>query len=448
MRKRSIVAIMLMISIIVVAGFQLLPITESDSFKIEDRRALVPNNSDIDLVVISDIHYIADRLVEDSPVFINMVENGDGKDLIYIDTLIEAFINQMLIDQPDGVIVTGDITFNGEQLSHEQMADLFSRLNAAGIKVYVMPGNHDLNNYYAIGFKGEETYRVDRLSGDAFSELYHAYGYQEALATDSDSLSYVTVLREDVWLIMLDSNNYESNNMQMKSVTKGQIKSGTLAWLAVVLEEAEAQHVTPVLAMHHNLFQHHPLFEENFVIENSEEVLALLREYDVRVNLSGHIHAQHIEENEGIYDIVTGAYSVFPNRYGAITIDEKRQFNYQTKPVDVSSYAKEIGETNPDLINYHTYGPAFFHDVSYRKAFMDLLLFDKPDEVIIPMAEVFAEVNTLFFAGTVAEERSRLLESEGYQNWLKDGKTFYSEYLQSVLNTEEQDENSLTIELD
>lgn len=44
------------------------------------------------------------------------------------------------------LLAAGDLTFNGEKLSHETVAGLFEEIEAAGVPVLTLPGNHDVNN--------------------------------------------------------------------------------------------------------------------------------------------------------------------------------------------------------------------------------------------------------------------------------------------------------------
>ena len=44
------------------------------------------------------------------------------------------------------LLAAGDLTFNGEKLSHETVAGLFEEIEAAGVPVLTLPVNHDVNN--------------------------------------------------------------------------------------------------------------------------------------------------------------------------------------------------------------------------------------------------------------------------------------------------------------
>ncbi|WP_369411552.1 metallophosphoesterase, partial [Campylobacter jejuni] len=57
---------------------------------------------------------------------------------------------------------------NGEKASHEYVAKQLRRLTAKHIRVYVVPGNHDLNNPIARRFKGKHQYSTEATSPTLF----------------------------------------------------------------------------------------------------------------------------------------------------------------------------------------------------------------------------------------------------------------------------------------
>ena len=74
------------------------------------------------MVFATDIHYLNPSLVEQGEPFDNVIANGDGKVVHYSDQLLDAFIDEMIELRPDFLILTGDLTFNGEKESHVTIA--------------------------------------------------------------------------------------------------------------------------------------------------------------------------------------------------------------------------------------------------------------------------------------------------------------------------------------
>ena len=98
------------------------------------------------IIVASDLHYLSPALTDHGPYFQYLIENADGKVTAYGEELVEAFVAQVLEKAPDALILSGDLTFNGAEQSHMELATLLRPLKDAGIRVLVLPGNHDLEN--------------------------------------------------------------------------------------------------------------------------------------------------------------------------------------------------------------------------------------------------------------------------------------------------------------
>lgn len=168
------------------------------------------------LFTATDLHYIAPTLTDNGALFTDLIEQGDGKAMAYSDALIEAFVAQVIAEKPDALILSGDLTFNGARESHKALSLRLARVRDAGIPVFVLPGNHDLNSSSAARFEGDGYTRVDGVTAGEFAALYHAFGFDGALSRDADSLSYVAALSDDLRLLMLDVNTSAAPNAVLK----------------------------------------------------------------------------------------------------------------------------------------------------------------------------------------------------------------------------------------
>ena len=78
------------------------------------------------IIVASDLHYLSTSLFDDGEAFTSLVEHADGKYMPYIEEIVEAFTEEVIAYKPDYLLLLGDLTFNGEELSHQ---DLSAKLN-------------------------------------------------------------------------------------------------------------------------------------------------------------------------------------------------------------------------------------------------------------------------------------------------------------------------------
>lgn len=158
---------------------------------------------DLDFMVISDIHYLADELNDDGKAIMELMEEADGRNTPHIVDLFDKWIETVISEKPDMVFITGDISFNGEKKSHEEIADKLMQLKKNNIEVFVLPGNHDIARY-AYGFNGEEVYETAVTMEEDYRKIYEDFGYSKAMSIDPASLSYTLNLNEDYVAFMID----------------------------------------------------------------------------------------------------------------------------------------------------------------------------------------------------------------------------------------------------
>lgn len=368
------------------------------------------------IIVASDLHYLSPALTDYGPYFQSLIENADGKVTAYGKELVEAFVAQVLEKSPDALILSGDLTFNGAEQSHIELAALLHPLKDAGIRVLVLPGNHDLENPMAASFQRNSYTLVSSVDAARFSNIYASYGYQDALLRDRASLSYVVELLPNLWVLLVDVNTAEA---------PGCLTEQTLSWVERQLKDA-AQNGAWVLAVsHQNLLQHNGIFTAGYRMENADCLLALYESYGVICNLSGHLHIQHIAQSgTGLPDIATSSLAVSPNQYGVFELGE-RSASYGAVPVDVSAWAASTGQTSLDLLDFTRYSYDVFWNTSYCQGLAELQTVKNAEA----MASYFADVNAAYFAGdmTKCECKDDLL-----LQW-KQQPSFLSVYLQSIV---------------
>lgn len=72
--------------------------------------------------ILSDTHLIADELHDNGSAFDQMRKTSAGKDLDYQELSLKAFVRKVITEKPIAVIITGDLTFNGEKVSALKLA--------------------------------------------------------------------------------------------------------------------------------------------------------------------------------------------------------------------------------------------------------------------------------------------------------------------------------------
>lgn len=376
----------------------------------------------VTLFVTSDIHFLDPGLIADMDEFEKMCRNGDGKMTHIAPELTDALIEETLAARPDALILSGDLTYNGERDSHRELARRLEVLPENGIPVYVIPGNHDVNNPASRSFDGKEFEPVRNVSAKGFARNYQKLGYGSALYRDKESLSYIAPISKDVWLAMLDTCDYEESEGWQPDDSS--IAASTLAWLETCLEAAKQQGVTVVSVTHYSLIDQNRALRHSYTIRNNDALLALYAKYGIRLNLSGHIHAQHIQHDsppEGqppIYDIASSSLAVYTNQYGILDFVPGKSYDYRTKELDMEAWAQRNDPDNRKLLGFSDYSYDFFYQGAYSREYIALGGWkDLTKHQREQMAQTMALLNPHYFSGTIPLIRETLLSSEGYRLW-------------------------------
>ena len=387
----------------------------------------------VNIAVATDLHYLSSSLTDGGAFFTDLVENADGKNMFYIEEITESFVATMIQEKPEILILSGDLTFNGEKQSHLDLEQKLEKIKENGTQILVMPGNHDIDRSSAAGFFGDSYELVDTVSKEEFAKIYQDYGLQESIEKDDTSLSYLYRARKDLWILMLDSNSHGTN----------EISDQTFSWIEEILKDAKEQDIQVLAVSHQNLLAHNPYFTEGFLIDRSQELEALYEKYDVMANLRGHIHIQHIKDS-GLPEILTSALPVSPHHYGILEFDGNT-LDYQAKILDVASWAREQGLTDQKLLDFSQTSRAFMEEVAARKLEPELLdsqLTSLEREILL---QTFAQINADYFAGRQIDPANH---QQGLSLMQETGLSFYPTYIDSILKSAEKGHESLQLELE
>lgn len=375
----------------------------------------ISDKQDFEMMIVSDIHYLSPSYYENCSWFGNSLLDGDGKITQYSSQVVDSFVKEVISQKPDLVLITGDLTFNGEKLSHEELAKALQPIREKGIEIAIINGNHDVDNEFARDFKENGALEVDSVDAPGFKTCYKNDGYHLAKSEDNNSLSYRISLNPQYDLILLDTNAHQLNahtNYQQGSY----ISDETMAWLNNELAVITANHKKAIVAMHHNLAIHSEALYEGYTVDNYEALSELLTKYQVPLTLSGHIHAQNIAKIADIYDICTGSLTISPIQYGKLTLHEDG-LDYQTGILENIQGDED-----------------FYMAASYQR--MKKRLADQVDEELAKkLASYVAEINLYYFAGTLANHIDELKARDTYQLIQENGEAlgFLADHIDQML---------------
>lgn len=409
--------------------------TETEEFPEEE--------AEVSILTATDIHYLSQELTDGGNHFQYMVEHGDGKIVTYIDQITDAFVEETIRRSPDVLILSGDLTLDGEKQSHQELARKLEKIEENGITVLVVPGNHDINNHHAARFKGDERLPAEFTTPEEFREIYRHFGYDEAISEDPTSLSYVYELDDDTWFLMLDSCQYKQ-----KALVGGAILSDTYDWIERMLEEAWDTGADVIPVAHHNLLDESEIYVDDCTIEHSEQLVEMLEEWDVPLFLSGHLHVQHTKQSEdgrGIWEMVTSSLATPACQFGILSYWHGGSFAYRTAQLDVQDWAKRHNRKEQDLLEFDRFKGPFLRRVFYNQSYDALSRIDTlSEDQRLRMSNLYSDLNYHYYQGTAYKIRDAVLKNPDYQLWMGDGySSILADYVQYIIRDAERDYNKV-----
>ncbi|GAB6012282.1 metallophosphoesterase family protein [Viscerimonas tarda] len=347
------------------------------------------------LGVISDIHYLSENLMDEGVAANKYAEEG-GRNLKETPVILNKVISDYLASGIDVLLIPGDITRNGEKQSHLDFVAKLRPLMDKGVRVFVVPGNHDINMPNSVCFKGADVLPVPTVSPAEFEQIYQVCGYASAIRRDTASLSYVASLDDKTWLLALDGCRYKEYTNT--SISAGKLSAATESWAVEVLEEAKEQNIRVISMMHHGLVEHiiyQDMLFPQYLIDDWKRLVGLFADKGLKAVFTGHFHANDItgftSDNEHkIYDIETGALSTYPYPYRFVELSDKG--------MDISTRKVKYIPSNPDLIKT---GKTKLKDWAQNLAATKIRErgYTLPDETLSQLTDIVADIMVLHMEG-------------------------------------------------
>ena len=184
------------------------------------------------IMVITDPHVLAQSLIEEGTAFDEMMD-GQRKMIDLSEPAFMALIDTALAYKPSLLLIPGDLTKDSEMESHNVVLQQLKRLNEAGIKTLVMPGNHDINGP-AYAYKGNQKISVPKMT-DSEWDAFYAPIHTSITAQDNLSHSYVAEPLPGLTILSIDGSHGTAGT--------GSIADSTLQWLLQQADSANQKEI-------------------------------------------------------------------------------------------------------------------------------------------------------------------------------------------------------------
>jgi 3',5'-cyclic AMP phosphodiesterase CpdA len=318
-----------------------------------------PFTQAVKFCTLSDIHYYDTTLGTTGADFEKMIAR-EGKMFAESGAILESALQGIQNETPAFLLISGDLSKDGEKVGHQHIASVFSGFESStGIKIFVVPGNHDIMNGHAKDFSGDSAIAAPSITPQEFSQIYGEFGFNEAISRDDSSLSYIAEPSPGIWLFALDDCEYKENTPE-DPVVAGKFSDSTLSWIQSKLQEARRLNKTVIGMMHHGLLEHftgQKLAFGEFVVDDYQSVSEMFAVNGMKMVFTGHFHASDITQKsfpDGsfITDIETGSPVNYPSTFRTVILNTDltaninttriQEINYDTGDKDFQTYAEDL----------------------------------------------------------------------------------------------------------
>lgn len=317
--------------------------------------------------VLSDTHYISKEMLL-----------GDGCEAPLLRHQVNKAVFRELAVQTeiDTILITGDLTDDGDEPSHHEFADMLREVKASGKKVYVLTATHDfhfcrayvMKRGWPVKYRGapwnrpwfdKEKCDYRRLVTDEFShltaeecvpplvkvctaddlwEIYREFGRDQAFSVYAPGYSYAVKLDEKLWCLMLNNNFRDVDATEDMSAG---YSPDCYRWIKSVMEQAKEQGAFVFACTHHPLVPPVPAYKIGGGSRNMRGPVPcrMLADLGITLVFSGHTHFADIafgsgSHGETLCNVTTPAPAFLPPAYRIAEIQpEEHRLRLKTVPV-------------------------------------------------------------------------------------------------------------------
>lgn len=321
------------------------------------------NNEPLKVQVITDVHYYSRKLGVEGKAYDKMESKSQMviKDSPYV---IKRGFDMLCEDKSTNIVLlSGDVTHDGEMDSHTEFIEMLRELKSRGKKVYVITATHDYqDNGIAYACRGDERVEVPAV-GERHDlwDMYYEFGPNEAISTHPDSMSYVVQLAPGYRLFALnDDTNYKPEGERGSGFS-----DDCMNWIMEQLEDAKKNDQFVIAMTHHPMISPSPFYNiigGGNMQRNYETTREIFADAGLSCMITGHTHVHDIsvvttKKGNKFYDVACGAFIGCPPAMRNITFDPKNaKIDVDTAYIDEVKEIDTKGKSFPDYMMNFFFG--------------------------------------------------------------------------------------------
>lgn len=310
-------------------------------------------NKQINFIVVADLHHYSPTLGITGNAY-TMRSESDQKMLAKTGALIRAAFDEMTAADIDFILIVGDVTNNGETVSHEEFRELMYEYQQKK-PIYIITSTHDwCSDNNPRRYDGDNVYNdVPSLKMEELTEYYKDFGLTDALSvykTSAGNASYVVRPCEGLTVFCLNDDFNEEGGSGFSDEH--------IEWIKTECDKAKKRNDNIIGANHHPylLTEFDKLINNSKTVKYKNELAVKVAKAGIPIAFVGHTHMQHIIKLEAdgseFYEINVAALSGYPAAMVYCTVAEN-QLKIDVKHLQKFTYdGKEY--TNEYLKNHAT----------------------------------------------------------------------------------------------
>lgn len=257
-----------------------------------------------------------------------------------------AFDKLIAQDEIDIILISGDLSNNGERPSHTEFIEKLTRLTNAGKRVYVTTATHDYG--LRVLKDGDSAGDSNQASRGELKNMYSDFGFSEAIAEYDGGLSYVAQLQPGYRLLALNDDNCGTDEFEETQMN----------WIREQIEAASAAGDFIVAMEHHPVLPTSPVYPlfSGRNMKSYGNKAAYLADAGLQFIFTGHAHMQNIssittEKGNTLWDINTGSLVGYPTPMRRVVLDDNNM-SITTEKIDSFKWNLK-GKTSDEYLIAH-----------------------------------------------------------------------------------------------
>ncbi len=269
--------------------------------------------SPLTVYVLTDTHYYSKKIGTSGEAY-EFDNLKSQKLLANCAEVLSAAFKQISEDKDNNIVlISGDVTNNGELESHEEFIEMLREFRKQGKKVYVITATHDFRGGGKThAYRGDKRIEIPAATRDMLFDMYREFGPDEALSVHRQSMSYIVQLCDGYRLFALN----DDTNLNGKSGFSDEC----FDWITEQAKKAREDNQFIIAMTHHPLIAPSPIYEiigRGNMLGDYDKRLEQLADIGVQFIFTGHTHIQDVSAYQSkkgnvIYDICTGSPIGYP----------------------------------------------------------------------------------------------------------------------------------------